>query len=275
MKNIDTLIISGASMTASPWFTWADIVDEILKPKQVINLSARGTGNYYISLSCINTILKSNFKNAVCMPMFTCVDKFDMYLSQQQTGEYFKEKHKPLNLQGQPATIDSFSFWSTGSHWPLVKQNYFDNFFDTDIACTNNIIMFHTLEKICQDRSIELLPVFDMNIWGYLEQDMNNYVTQGTTINYKQFVNQPLTKNVVPMLDKKWLEFVSLIDYALDNKLPVYNNINKLHPPSDVHWQWTNEHILPKLEEKFYCNKLSSRFIDQLNTFSNEWQINY
>ena len=57
MKKIDTLIISGASITSSPWFTWADIVTEILQPRTVINLSARGTGNYYIVLSCLKALL--------------------------------------------------------------------------------------------------------------------------------------------------------------------------------------------------------------------------
>lgn len=275
MKPVDVLIISGASMTASPWFTWADIVYEILQPKKIINLSARGTGNYYIALSCINAILDSTSQNVLCMPMFTCIDKFDMYLGPEKTAEFAGEKHRPLDLLGQPAQARSFSFWSTGSHWPLVKQTYFDNFFDTDIACVNNMLMFHSLDKLCQDRGVDLFPVFDMDIWQYLERDINAYVTQAHPIQNRDLLRQPLSSNISAIMDDKWIDFTSLIQYAIENDLPVYNDINKLHPPSAVHWDWVRTCILPGLQQRFQCHDISPRFMQQLENFSKEWQKNY
>lgn len=271
MKQLDTLIISGASITASPWFTWADVVCEILKPKKVINLSARGTGNYYIALSCIKIILDLKPSNTLCLPMFTCIDKFDMYLSPAQTKNYINEKHKPITLRGTAASKSEFSFWSTGSHWPLIKQQYLDNFFDTDITCVNNMLIFNTLNQLCTQRGIDLFPLFDMEIWQYLEQDIVSHFTQGSVLRRTDFVNQPLSKNIKPILGQQWFDFMPLIKYAIDNQLPVYNNINKMHPPSNVHLSWVQNFVLPQLQQQFLCHELSQSFIRQLDNLTEKW----
>jgi hypothetical protein len=278
MKQVDTLIIAGASITASPWFTWADVVIETLQPKRVINLSARGVGNYYISMSCTNAILNTEFSgNTLCMPMFTCIDKFDMYLDNVQTKSLLNEKHRPLDLRGNPAIDNDFSFWSTGSHWPLVKQQYLDNFFNTDIACVNNIMMFYALEKLCLDKGVDLMPLFDMEIWNYTEKDINEYFNAGTELVRRQLLAQPLTTNIKSLLSDSWVNFTSLIQYAMENNLPVYDTINKLHPPSDVHTQWAMSHVIPALEKEFVCNRPSQRFIEMTKQFSEEWKnkVNY
>ena len=114
MKQVDTLIISGASITNSPWFTWADIVTEVLQPRKVIDVSARGTGNYYIALSCINAILNTDANETVlCMPMFTNIDKFDMYIPRGGVEEFQKQKHPPLTLDGKFATKWILVHWQS------------------------------------------------------------------------------------------------------------------------------------------------------------------
>jgi hypothetical protein len=269
VKTIDTLIISGASITQSPWFTWADIVIETIKPKKVIDISSRGVGNYYINLSCINAVLNST-GNVLCMPMFTNIDKFDLYLNKESTQHYVNEKHRPIGLSGQAAHKDDFSFWSTGSHWPLIKQNYLENFFDLDIACTNNIFNFFTLENLCRQRAVDLVPLFDSQIWNYLEKDLNQYVIDGKLIQ-DDFTQLPLTSKIKPMLDDKWYKFESLIQYAINHNLEIYSPINKLHPPSNVHLSWMQDCILPQLQEKFVCRDMSADFLKKIQVFSQEW----
>lgn len=271
MKQLDTLIIGGASITSSPWFTWADIVIETLQPKKVINLSTKGVGNYYIALSCINTVVNNDLSNTLCMPMFTAIDKFDMYLDQSSTAKHINEKHRPLNLKAQPAVDDEFSFWSTGSHWPLVKQQYLDNFFNTDIACVNNMLMFHSLEKLCQDRNIQLFPLFDMNIWNYLEKDINSHVTQHTELVSTDFTALPLASMIKPLLSTRWFDFTSLIQYAMDNQLSIYSEVNKLHPPSDVHLKWSEQCIFPLLKTMYRCEPLSRSFDKKIKMLSQQW----
>ncbi len=270
-KKIDTLIIAGASITSSPWFTWADIVIEKLKPKKVINLSTKGVGNYYIALSCINAILNSKLTNALCMPMFTTIDKFDMYIDKASTAQYIDEKHKPLNLKGQPALSNEFSFWSTGSHWPLIKNQYLNNFFNTDITCVNNMLIFYSLEKLCKDRNIDLFPLFDMNIWSYLEKDVNEHVINNAELVSTDFTSQPLASTIKPLLSSNWFNFTSLIQYAMDNGLPIYSKINKLHPPSNVHLDWAKQCIFPYLEATYQCYPLSRSFDEKIKVLSNEW----
>ncbi len=271
MKKSKTLIISGASITASPWFTWADIVQEILKPDTTFDLSARGTGNYYIVVSCINLIVNQNISDAVCMPMFTNIDKLDLYLNSNDTINYINEKHGPLTLQGKQAKPGEFSFWSTGSHWPLKKQIYLDNFFDTDVACANTILSFFALQKLCQERNIELIPVFDSNIWDYLEQDLNKFVDEKLPLPNLNLLTQPFTERVKSLLDDTWYTGKSLIQYAIDNNLSFYSNIRKLHPPSDVHLKWVEQTLLPILNSKFECHELTRSFINKIENFSTVW----
>ena len=205
------------------------------------------------------------------MPMFTGIDKFDMYLNPGQTADYITQKHRPINITGQESHPQEFSFWSTGSHWPLAKQQYLDNFFDTDIACVNNMLIFSTLEKLCESRGIDLFPVFDMEIWQYQEKEINSYLTQNTELQRHDFVNQPLSANIKPLLSPRWFEFMSLIQYAMNNNLPIYNDINKMHPPSNVHLSWVNDWIRPRLGLEYNCSDLSSSFICKLDTLSKVW----
>lgn len=273
MKHVDTLIIAGASITSSPWLTWADAVIEMLQPKNVINLSARGTGNYYIALSCINAISTSKLgHNTLCIPMFTCIDKFDMYLDSALTAEYTGEKHPPLDINGQAAKPGAdFSFWSTGSHWPLIKEQYRNNFFNTDISCVNNMLMFRALESVCSENNVDLMPLFDMDIWEYTENDINEYFVNSKPLTKTPLLEQPLSKNIKSILDARWFDFTSLIGYAMDNQLPVYDAINKLHPPSNVHLRWAKECVVPALEKQYAVLPISQRFINMTENLSSIW----
>jgi len=270
MKKIDTLIISGASLTSSPWFTWADIVTEILQPRTVINLSARGTGNYYIVLSCLKALTETKSKSVVCMPMFTTIDKFDMYIPADKILSYLEQKHRPWQLTATPAQKNTAGFWSTGSHWPEVKKLFYDNFFDTSVSTVNTILLFHNLETYCKEHNVDLIPLFDSNIWNLLECDLNSYVT-GTPLPNRHFLDNNFVKSFEQLLPSNYKEFTSLINYAIDNNLEFYNQLNKMHPPSSVHLKWTNNIILPILEKKFDCSQLSTGFLNKIENLSKEW----
>jgi len=62
-----------------------------------------------------------------------------------------------------------------------------------------------------------------------------------------------------------------LINYAIDNNLEFYNQLNKMHPPSNVHLLWTNEIVLPLLDQRFDCLPLTTQFLDKIERFSKEW----
>jgi hypothetical protein len=270
MKQVDTLIISGASITNSPWFTWADIVTEILQPRKVIDVSARGTGNYYIALSCINAILNTNADETVlCMPMFTNIDKFDMYIAKGSVEEFQTQKHPPLTLDGKFATKNTYGFWCTGSHWPEVKQLYQQNFYNNNISAINNILIFYSLSQLCQQRNCGLVPLFDSAIWQLLEKDLNELVL-GTPLEYKDFLASPEVAAVSKLLDQQWFDVVPLINYAIDHGLPFYNDVNKMHPPSEVHYQWVKKYVCHQLSN-YDQHQLSAGFMKKLQLFTSAW----
>lgn len=269
-KSVDILIISGASVTASPWFTWADVLVELLKPSKIINLSARGTGNYWICLSLINSILDlSSDKNILCAPMFTNIDKFDMFLPATKTPGYLSQKHRPIDLYGHPTTQSSF--WCTGSHWPQDKELYLEHFFDPTISAINNMISFNNLQTVCDQKGTHLMPLFDSYIWNILEKDLNAY-PGGAKLPDRKFLDDPMVNKFSRILDKKFLEFVPLINWAIENDLPFYNDINKMHPPSDVHLKWMIENVLPRLQENFHCDEIGDRFLSMVDSLSKEWR---
>jgi hypothetical protein len=269
-KQVDTLIISGASITASPWFTWADVLIEILQPKRVINLATKGTGNRWISLSLIDTIsaLPSD-QCVVCAAMFTNIDKFDMFLPNHKTHQYLNQKHPPIDLKGRYVKSGP-SFWCTGSHWPLEKEIYLKNFFDPVITAVDTMVIFNCLSQVCQQKNFDLIPLFDSYIWNIFEKDLNEFVN-GVPLPDRDILKDPMVNNFSKMLDKKFFQFVPLINWAIDNNLPYYNDINKMHPPSQVHLEWVKHTILSELQTRYQCNTISCEFSSMIKNLSQEW----
>lgn len=273
MKTVDTLIISGASLTSSTWYTWADILVEVLKPKQVINLAAKGVGNYYISTSCINNLLENNYTgNVLCMPMFTSLDKFDLYVPPENISEFLTEKHKPVQINGNVSEPGTYGFWGTGVHWPGVKQLYKDNFYNSSITAVNTLLQFYTLETLCHSKSIELLPVFDNQIWQVSEEELLDSIDNKHPIRRNNLLEDPLVRPFVKLVGPKWIDFVPLITFAMENNLDFYNDINRLHPPSSAHLAWAQEYLLPILQKEYVCHPIAPHFIKKIETFSKAWQ---
>lgn len=269
-KQVDILIISGASVTASPWFTWADILIELLRPTRVINVSARGTGNQWITLSLINSIMALNGReNVLCAAMFTNIDKFDMFLSKTKTELYLQQKHPPIDLNGKLVRSGP-SFWCTGSHWPDDKKLYLEKFFDSTIATINTISSFNNLAYVCEQQKIDLLPLFDSHIWNILETDLNEFV-KGVALPDRRFLEDALVSKFAATLDEKFMKFVPLINWAIDNNFPFYNETNKMHPPSHVHFKWVLENVIPDLRERYICHKLTPMFVNMIEKLSEEW----
>jgi len=272
MNTVDVLIIAGASITKSPWYTWADVAIEMLQPSTIIDVSAKGTGNYFITTSCINQIqqLNTKNKNVLVMPMFTNIDKFDMYLSSDETAHYAKEKHKPITLLGSESATDQYGFWCTGGHWPLIKQDYYDKFFNVEVTVLNTIMLFYSLQQACQHKQVSLVPLFDSDIWDVLELDINNFVTEKNNfLPKRRMLEYPVVKNFKSLLNNHWYEFESLIGFAHCNNLPFYSNTFKTHPPSQVHYEWYDTHIKDRVQ--FKHREPSQSFIKKINDFANLW----
>jgi hypothetical protein len=75
---------------------------------------------------------------------------------------------------------------------------------------------------------------------------------------------------VSKLLDQRWFDFVPLINYAIDHGLPFYNEVNKMHPPSDVHYQWVTKYVGNQLSD-YYQHQLGTGFMKKLQSFTSAW----
>lgn len=276
MKQLECLVIAGGSITNSPWFTWADHVQQLLQPNQTVNLAIKGCGNKFIALSLINQIIQRSIPaGSLIMPMFTMIDKFDQFVNSDRAQGLSKEKHPPITLESTYCKLSESGFWSTGSHFPLAKQLYKENFYDLDWFATDTILNIFSLQQVCNQYNLDFFPVFDSDIWNWTEEDYNK-IAQGENRPRRNILNGDLAQRFRSLLPESATHFVSLIEYARQNSMPIFNSVNKLHPPSDVHWAWTQSHVLPCFENRYVLHKINRSYISKIEEFTQEWNtLNY
>ena len=274
MKQIDYLIIAGGSITKGPWFTWADNVQQLLMPNTTVNLSEKGCGNKFIALCLINHIVNNPLpRNTLIMPMFTMVDKFDQYVDAKQAQELSKEKHSPITLESKYCKDSESGFWGTGCHFPLVKKIYKENFYNLDWFVTDTIFNIYLLKQVCDQYDLDFFPVYDSDIWSWTESDYNQ-IAQGQYCAKHDLLSGELARKFKSLLPESPIAYKnSLLEFARQNHMRIYNSLHNLHPPSNVHWAWTQSHVLPCLESKYFIHKTSQSYIEKIEKFSQEWDI--
>jgi hypothetical protein len=107
--------------------TWVDCFIELFDLDSIVNYSCKGAGNQYITRSAINSLQKTTTSTLLTV-MFTNFDKYDMWVQGKECQDLKREKHPPRWIDGSPATTQGF--WCTGSHFPLIKETYQNNFFN-------------------------------------------------------------------------------------------------------------------------------------------------
>jgi hypothetical protein len=269
MNRVNELIIAGASITNSPWFTWANHAEKYLNPKTTVNLSVKGCGNKFIALSVVNHLMNNPIQpDTLIMPMFTCVDKLDLYVDSMQVQVLKNQKHPPINLEAQYCKSYQNGFWSTGSHFPEIKSYYKEHYFNLDWMVIDTIWTLFALERFCQSKQAKLICLFDGDLWNYTEEDYNQ-IAMGGVSSPRDLLNGPLAKNFKNMLSDELLATNSLLEYAIRKNLDIYNPICKLHPPSDVHLKWFEELILPQID--FHINRLDPSYLIKVDQLTKEW----
>lgn len=269
MKRVNNLVISGASVTNSPWFTWADHAEAYLRPQQVTNLAIKGCGNKFIAMSLIDHLLNNKISpNTLVMCMFTCVDKLDLYLDAQGTESLRNEKHPPINLQARYCQPGQAGFWSTGSHFPGIKSFYQAHYFNLDWMVTDTIFCLYNLIKICESLRVNLICLFDGDIWQHTEHDYMKMVL-GETCAHRNLLAGDLASKFFHLVPEIYCDTRSLFAYAMDKNLSLYNAICKLHPPSAVHLEWFRESVLPRIE--FQIHDPAQSYLEKVERFTQEW----
>lgn len=239
------IIVIGASITSSPWFTWKDFL-EIESGITATDLSRRGAGNEYMVTALAQHASQLDSDTLVFV-MMTNVDKFDWYVEGSRYESLLSEKHLPSPIS------DSSGFWCTGSWFPLEKELYKEKFYSLDYFCTKTIQQIILAKSICQQRGATLELLFDSPIWNYTEQDLTA-CTQGKNPDtyYQHLLKLPLSSIWAQNLSSTELNLShnSLIGHCWQQNLPWENDKFSMHPPSGSHWSFYDKIIRPRISDK-------------------------
>lgn len=245
---IDNFCVSGASISKCPWITWVDFMIKALDPEQIINHTCKGAGNDYIITSGLHAVHQRTSPFLVIM--LTNFDKFDMWVSGEKCQTLRNEKHPPTWIDGTPA-IDK-GFWCTGSHFPLSKKLYQDEFFDLGHNATLNIHQILSLHKYCECYQIPCVILFDSPILQISESRINDIVKKNSTwiedLNLQQII---MIKPLLSIVEQIVVDTRGLIGFCQDNNLPWHNHRYGPHPPSTSHLAYFQTVIKPWLEKNF------------------------
>jgi len=260
---INKIVVFGASITSSPWWTWKDFL-EMESGLPVVDLSRRGAGNEYMTHSLMDADID---KNTLVVGMLTNVDKFDWYVQGDQFQELQQEKHRPIS-------IDSDSgFWCTGSWFPKKKEIYKKFFYNLDYFCTRTIQQILLIRKICESKGCSKEIFFDSPIWTYTEKQLNLYVSDGIPLEKIDMLDLPLSSKWKNLLDEqeRHLDIFSIIGYCMKKDLPWHNAYYRAHPPSSSHWQYYLEIVKPRIEP--YVNlSPQSEIISKIQQMDRVWK---
>ena len=236
------IYVAGASITNGPLLGWADFLEFEAIDNKLVNKGIKGQGNEAIVTSIIDQQPESG---SLVICMLTTVDKFDWYVEGDKFHQLKKEKHPAV-----PVGTDS-GFWSTGSHFPLDKEIYYNKFYSQDYYVSRSIQLIVLLQTHARQFGYNLIIVFDSPIWSYVEKQFNEYLTAGTELQSNDLLSGPLAQVWAPMLSDQYqdLEDTSLIGYCMKNNLLWGHARSKNHPPSSSHYAWYKEYLTPLITQ--------------------------
>lgn len=247
------IVVVGASITSSPWFTWKDFL-EIESGIAVIDLSRKGAGNEYM-VSALAQHAHQLDSDTLVFVMMTNVDKFDWYVEDDKYKSLLEEKHPPNPIS------ESSGFWCTGCWFPLEKELYRQKFYSLDYFCAKTIQQIMLAKAICQQRGATLELLFDSPIWNYTEEDLYACTqARDPAACSQQLLELPLSKIWSQNLSAAELDLShnSLIGHCWQQNLPWENKKFDMHPPSGSHWSFYDKIIRPRISDKLYLHSDAS-----------------
>jgi hypothetical protein len=238
------LVISGSSITTDhAWPTWATWVTRLYQLNQIVNVSARGMGNELILLKAIEAA--SNCQSPTILVQLTSTDKWDWYVQDLDLVKQInKEKHPiiPFNQS------DKYGFWSTGSHFPVWKEYFFQNYFSQDYFTLKTLVMIQWFQLMCQQQNWPYLIIFDSPVLSVTESQLLTGQLEQHKCYATTLVENELCRNLANLLDLSNIYLPGLIGFACLNKLPWYHARFNAHPGSLVHLNFVEQVLVPKLD---------------------------
>lgn len=260
-NNEHTVIISGSSITDSrAWPTWAYYVRKVFGWSDVVDTSIKGLGNEYILLRAIDQAKKAH--NPFLLVQLTTTDKWDWYVDRKDlVEELSKEKHPLLPINKNK----NCGFWSTGSHFPLHKEYYRENYYSQDYFVWKTLSMIQWFRGVCAKHNWKYYILFDSPIFAVTEEQLNQNLATYQEID--SFLKSPLSSIAADLWDFDDVYMPGLIGYAKSKNLPWWSEKFKGHPGSLVHWYFSRDIVIPELQKHFVCKHEIGDLLDEANTW--------
>ena len=263
------LVTSGCSFSSNTHKTWPRYLATSLS-LELFNWGSNGCGNHWISRSAIyqaDSLLRQGVsaEEILLVVMWSSIDRSSMFISQQETGQFFNlvNRHMPVNFIRNTANLESFSDPESG-YLEGCPQISFDNkkiseykqsasqFFPNEQLAIESYENFLKLQWFCAGHKIKLINLTINDIMHYPNSEF-----------LKPITTEPLTKDYYPniqhlhqMIDfNQWLfyqETGGLFEYTRDRGLPFEQD--RHHPDTRSHWDYVNKFLKPGILEKTSLN---------------------
>lgn len=240
------VIISGSSITNdSAWPTWATWAKLLYGWNNVTDLSQKGLGNKVIILNALKAAAESEEPPMIILQL-TSVDKWDWYIENQNViAELSEEKHPVILLD----PLDKCGFWSTGSHFPLGKDYYKENYLSLQYHAFETAMMLQWFQLVCQHKKWRYRVLLESPVMSVTESQLNTGRLSAQDCHATTLMQNSLCNIVDLDLDNIYLP--GLIGYACLNDLPWFHDLYKAHPGSLVHFYFTRDILAPQLDVFF------------------------
>jgi hypothetical protein len=257
------VVVSGASITNdSTWPTWATWVKHRYGLTNITNVSVKGIGNELILLKAIHAA--KQLINPVIVVQLTNVDKWDWYVDNPKLiTKINQEKHPITRLSNS----DANGFWSTGSHFPLWKEYYKNNYYSIEYQTYKTLQQLQWFQMLCNKQQWQYLVLFDSPILSVTEQQLNIGQLTIDECLAMTLVNNSLSQSIFEstMFDNIYLP--GLIGYACQNNLLWHTDKFKGHPGSLVHYYFTKDIISTDLDKILTPVVDFESFLDEATRF--------
>jgi hypothetical protein len=245
-----TLIISGAStLVDNAWPTWVTFIEKKYNVSELINLSRKGLGNKAILLRAI--ALAHTVTDPYVIVQLTNVDKWDWYVEEQSLlDQLSNEKHSIAPI----ADNNTHGFWSTGSHFPLLKEYYQRNYFSLEYSSFETLLLLQWFLLLCKQKSWKYLVLFDSPILSVTEAQLNQGTLAKEDCWSKSLVENSLCQGIFPDLNLTEVYLPGMIGHACLNNKTWFSKKYKNHPGSLIHYLFAVDKIFPILDRTFPQN---------------------
>ena len=241
-----TVIFGGASITDDlAWPTWKSYCEQRYGLEHSVNVANKGIGNKTILSRCYYAAKQVD--NPLIVVMLTAFDKWDWYLPNHNAVEkYQQEKNKVIKI----GNTDQLGVWGTGSHFPLEKQYYKENYFNQTFHTLENLIYINWFAQTCKQNNWQFRFLLDSPIFDYYEHEVNQ--AESVLANDNNIIkSSPLLDS--PFQDiRQYFDYLNgIIGFACENKMPWKHTKFGAHPGSKIHYRFSEQHVFPLLDKYF------------------------